>query len=64
MQHFQVRLVLSLIACAVEYISRSLQQLPLPFRHLRGMDLVVLSELRERLIATQRRYCHFGFEAA
>ena len=45
-------------------ISSSLQQLPLPFRYLRCMDLVLLSELNERLIATQCRYCHFGFEAA
>ena len=64
MQHFQVRPVLRLIASAVEYISGPLQQLPLPFRYLRRIDLVLLSELSERFIATQRRYCHFGFEAA
>ncbi len=64
MQHFQVRLVLRLIAGSVKYVSSPLQQLPLPLRYLRRMDLVLLGELSERLIATQCRYCHFGFEAA
>ena len=56
MQYFQIRLVLRLIAGSVKYVSSPLQQLPLPFRYLRRMDLVLLSELGERLIATQCRY--------
>ena len=62
MQFRQVRITARGTSGASKYLNRTLCQLPLPVRDLVRVKVILLGQLRQRLVAFQRRQRHLRLE--